>query len=149
MVSRWYYSAPNGVTVGFQLIEINISKESNSLIRSTMRLIKRLMHRVGHSFFLFGLLSILWFLFRTGTKPTRISYPCQQASAANSGLWLTSYVLPLVLVKPSLTIQGIKCRSVILSRALALIGLIAICFNKYIQYYGQCSGCFYSPGKLR
>ncbi|MFX1403777.1 MAG: hypothetical protein ACFE9D_04835, partial [Promethearchaeota archaeon] len=29
---------------------------------------------------LLGLTSLLWFLFRTGTKPTRVLYPCQRAA---------------------------------------------------------------------
>jgi len=62
-----------------------------------MNSIKKLMHKARHSFFLFGLASLLWFIFRTGSKPTRMSYPCQQASAASGGLWLAAYVLPFIL----------------------------------------------------
>ncbi len=36
--------------------------------------------------FFFGVASLLWFLFRTGTKPSRIRYPCQRAALANSSL---------------------------------------------------------------
>jgi len=32
------------------------------------------------SFLLLGMTSLLWFLFRTGTKPTRALYPCQRAA---------------------------------------------------------------------
>jgi len=60
--------------------------------------IKKLMHKARHSFFIFGLASILWFIFRTGSKPTRMIYPCQQASAASGGLWLAAYVLPFLVV---------------------------------------------------
>lgn len=31
-----------------------------------------------------AIISFLWFLYRTGTKPSRIHYPCQQASLAHS-----------------------------------------------------------------
>ncbi len=31
-----------------------------------------------------GIASLLWLLFRTGSKPSRIAYPCQQAALANS-----------------------------------------------------------------
>ncbi|MDD1748720.1 MAG: DUF362 domain-containing protein [Methanothrix sp.] len=62
-----------------------------------MNPIMRLLYKARHSFFLFGLASLLWCIFRTGSKPTRMSYPCQQASAASAGLWLTAYVLPFVL----------------------------------------------------
>jgi hypothetical protein len=33
---------------------------------------------------LLGVASFLWFLFRTGSKPSRIVYPCQRAALANS-----------------------------------------------------------------
>lgn len=61
-----------------------------------MKLRMKLSHKIHHSFFLFGLLSIAWFIFRTGTKPTRAVYPCQQATAASGYLWLTAYAFPFV-----------------------------------------------------
>jgi Domain of unknown function (DUF362) len=47
----------------------------------------------------FAVASLAWFIFRTGTKPSRITYPCQKAALANSSmllgltipLWLTSF----------------------------------------------------------
>jgi len=44
--------------------------------------------------FLVGLASLLWFLLRTGRKPSRASYPCQQVAASNSQVWLATYLLP-------------------------------------------------------
>jgi len=43
-------------------------------------------HWIRHNlcFFFTGLLCIVWFLFRTGTKPSRMEYPCQQASLAGA-----------------------------------------------------------------
>jgi uncharacterized protein (DUF362 family) len=93
-----------------------------------MRMIKRAIHRVRHSFFLFGLLSILWFLFKTGTRPPRISYSCQPASASSGGLWLTLYVLPLALFKPSRVIWGIKSKRVIPSVLLLSLILVLLLF---------------------
>ncbi|MFQ6095464.1 MAG: DUF362 domain-containing protein [Candidatus Bathyarchaeia archaeon] len=46
--------------------------------------------------FSIGLLSVVWFLLRTGTKPSRVVYPCQRAAAANIYMWLTSSVLPFL-----------------------------------------------------
>ncbi|UCG37511.1 MAG: DUF362 domain-containing protein, partial [Candidatus Bathyarchaeota archaeon] len=43
---------------------------------------------------LFGVASFLWFVFRTGTKPSRIVYPCQRAALANSSMMLST-LLPL------------------------------------------------------
>ncbi len=49
-----------------------------------------------HSAFVIGLLSLIWLLLRTGTKPSRIVYPCQRAAAKNSYLWLSIYLIPLL-----------------------------------------------------
>ncbi len=95
-----------------------------------MSWIKRSMHQVRHSFFLIGLLSIFWFLFRTGTKPTRMSYPCQRASAATGGLWLTSYALPVVLAIHSDNMPNLKRNGLILAGfLLALVSLFFVSNN--------------------
>jgi len=54
------------------------------------------MERIAQNAFIIGLLSLIWFLLRTGTKPTRATYPCQKVAAANSYLWLTIYVIPFL-----------------------------------------------------
>jgi hypothetical protein len=106
--------------------------EESILIGYSMDPIKRLRHIVRHSFFLFGLLSILWLLLRTGTKPTRISYPCQQTSAAAGGLWLTSYILPIILTLRSPNISSLKSKSMILAGIfLALFSLMFVSTNVF------------------
>lgn len=50
------------------------------------------------SAFVVGLLSLAWFFFRTGTKPSRAAYPCQRVAAANGAAWLATYVLPILAV---------------------------------------------------
>ena len=56
----------------------------------------RLWTWLAHSAFVIGLLSLLWFVFRTGTKPSRAAYPCQQAAAASGYAWLAAYVIPFL-----------------------------------------------------
>ncbi|HVO40672.1 MAG TPA: DUF362 domain-containing protein [Spirochaetia bacterium] len=53
----------------------------------------------GHvlGFFLVGIASLLWLLFRTGMKPSRAAYPCQRAAMANASAWLGTLALPTVL----------------------------------------------------
>lgn len=65
-----------------------------------MTIKRRVIHWIRHNlyFFIFGMLCIIWFLFRTGTKPSRIEYPCQQASIAGANLWIAMYPLPLVSI---------------------------------------------------
>ncbi|MFX0078515.1 MAG: DUF362 domain-containing protein [Candidatus Hermodarchaeota archaeon] len=43
-----------------------------------------------------GSVSLIWFLFRTCTRPTRITYPCQQAALNNVSM-ATQSLLPVVL----------------------------------------------------
>jgi len=45
---------------------------------------------------LLGVFSFLWFLFRTGSKPSRITYPCQRAALANTSAMF--YLLAAFLV---------------------------------------------------
>ncbi|MBN1649281.1 MAG: DUF362 domain-containing protein [Spirochaetales bacterium] len=46
----------------------------------------------GKHHLIIAILSFLWLLYRTGTKPSRIKYPCQQTALANAGLLV--YLLP-------------------------------------------------------
>ena len=90
------------------------------------------MHQVRNSFFIFGLLSILWFLFRTGTKPTRMDYPCQRASAATGSLWLTSYALPFVLAIHSDKMPSLRRKILFLAGLfLALVSLVFVSTNMF------------------
>jgi hypothetical protein len=43
-----------------------------------------------------GIASLLWFLIRTGGKPSRAAYPCQKAALANASAWLGALALPAV-----------------------------------------------------
>ena len=46
-----------------------------------------------------GFASLLWFLIRSGPRPSRAAYPCQRMAAANATAWLGAAVLPLVTVR--------------------------------------------------
>jgi hypothetical protein len=50
-----------------------------------------------HSFLWLGIGSVLWLLLRSGAKPSRLRYPCQQAAAGTGSLWLSAFVLPGIL----------------------------------------------------
>lgn len=62
--------------------------------------IRELIYRTHTCYFLVGFLSLLWFILRTGTKPSRAVYPCQKTAAANGYLWLTIYFFPLLSFLP-------------------------------------------------
>ncbi|TRO51811.1 DUF362 domain-containing protein [Candidatus Bathyarchaeota archaeon] len=82
---------------------------------------------------LFGAASLIWFIFRTGTKPSRVVYPCQRAALANSSillglsipLWLTSM---LTKTKKFISRKGIT---------LAILLIIANMVLSSSQYLGN------------
>jgi len=73
-------------------------------------------------------LSIIWFVLRTGTKPSRITYPCQRVALANSSyliglsvlLWLTS---TLIKTKNFFAKQAITIIAVIIIANIALTSI--------------------------
>jgi hypothetical protein len=90
-----------------------------------MNLLQGMMNRVRKSFFLMGLLSLIWLIFRPGAKPSRITYPCQRAAASSGSLWLTIYVLPLILTLSSRDLDGLRKRNLLFALAVFLIITIA------------------------
>ncbi|MGQ9513711.1 MAG: DUF362 domain-containing protein [Thermoproteota archaeon] len=72
-----------------------------------------------------GLLSIIWLALRTGTKPSRISYPCQRAALANS-LAIFAPILPILSVVPK-KIRSYK-RKIVLPVILIFILLSGISY---------------------
>lgn len=52
--------------------------------------------RLRGNFFLYGFLCLLWYILRTGTKPSRAVYPCQQSAAFTAHLWTLTYVTPVL-----------------------------------------------------
>ncbi len=48
--------------------------------------------KIQKSLLVFGMLNLLWFIFRTGTKPSRIVYPCQRAALKNISISFASLI---------------------------------------------------------
>jgi len=74
-----------------------------------------------NSLFIFGFLNLLWFLFRTGTKPTRIIYPCQKAALKNMSLAFSS-IVPLL----SFSAFRLKTRNMFARSKKAIIAILII-----------------------
>jgi len=88
------------------------------------------LRRLCHSPFVIGLLSLLWFILRTGTKPSRINYPCQRAALANIHLWLTIYIMPLIYPLIHLVQKSLR------SRRFLPILVIAIIIGGALTFWG-------------
>ncbi|WP_048050847.1 DUF362 domain-containing protein [Methanosarcina soligelidi] len=54
--------------------------------------IKHLWHKIESSFFFVALASLFWLIYKSGTKPSRIVYPCQRVAATN----LSTFVIVAV-----------------------------------------------------
>lgn len=81
--------------------------------------------RVGDRFFFVGLASLLWFLLRTGTKPSRIAYPCQRAALANASAWIALYVLPLAgALKPDKRFLALLVAALAVVSVLTYVSLV-------------------------
>jgi hypothetical protein len=80
----------------------------------------RKMASQNKSLLLFGVASLLWVIFRTGTKPSRIVYPCQRAALANSSM-LLSISIPL-----SITVVFTKTKKLLSIKGMPLVLLIIL-----------------------
>lgn len=45
---------------------------------------------------LLGIASLIWLVFKSGPKPSRIQYPCQKAAATNVSIFILPFLLPLM-----------------------------------------------------
>jgi hypothetical protein len=53
---------------------------------------------VQENLFLVGFISLIWYLVRTGAKPSRAGYPCQRVASVNAQLWLATAWVPIATV---------------------------------------------------
>ncbi|PIZ16277.1 hypothetical protein COY52_07570, partial [Candidatus Desantisbacteria bacterium CG_4_10_14_0_8_um_filter_48_22] len=49
------------------------------------------------NYFWFSLACLAWFILRVGVKPSRIVYPCQRVAAAQSGWFITVFIIPIFI----------------------------------------------------
>ncbi|MEM3591013.1 MAG: DUF362 domain-containing protein [Candidatus Bathyarchaeia archaeon] len=107
-----------------------------------MNRVKRFWKNLVRNPYFLGFVSLLWLLFRSGTKPSRIIYPCQRASATIS-FYLLIYPLfasILIFLKKFLRISsyakrvsGRKILSVSLISLSAIVTVLAVYANIIIN----------------
>jgi hypothetical protein len=79
---------------------------------------KKISHAFLKSSLITGFLTFLWFLVRSGTKPSRIVYPCQRAAATYTIYSIGSFLFPIFALK-------LNFRDIIKSRK-KIISLISV-----------------------
>jgi len=80
-------------------------------------------------------LSLLWIILKTGTKPSRIVYPCQRAAVANVNIFLLGLFAPFL----SLAMPSVKSPHVLnhrLTKTILLVGLLLLAFGP-LTYTGN------------
>lgn len=100
-------------------------------MKSFSELAKELFHRIRQNAIFVVLFSLVWFILRTGTKPSRVVYPCQRAAAANSYIWITAYVLPFLLAVPKEISAKINKKKFIIIVLVAMVAGSAVLFGLY------------------
>lgn len=84
--------------------------------------VRGFLYRIRRNLFVIGLSSFLWLIFRTGSKPSRVIYPCQRVAAANGYIWFTVYLLPLLFTVPKKISRRIKKKKLAIAVVVVMIG---------------------------
>jgi hypothetical protein len=88
--------------------------------------------RIRDNAFLFGFLSLVWFAFRTGRKPSRAAYPCQQFAALNAEIWLAAYVFPVFsTVQKKIPAITNRMKTIMLVAAIMSLSAVVFLYNQF------------------
>ncbi|MGE0482124.1 MAG: DUF362 domain-containing protein [Phycisphaerae bacterium] len=73
-----------------------------------------------------GVAALVWLLLRTGTKPSRLSYPCQQAAFSTASLTLGAPLVLALLAARRRVMLVLRARAGVASAALALFAVAGV-----------------------
>jgi len=76
--------------------------------------------------FLAGLFALLWLLLRSGTRPSRLAYPCQQAAATTASLAFGAPLVAALIAARCLAGRLIRNRRVLVMAAVGLFVTIGL-----------------------
>lgn len=80
--------------------------------------------RLKKNILFFSLVNLLWFILRTGTKPSRIGYPCQQAAVRNISISMSTSI-PLIFSSFFSTLKSLFSNSRSLIPVMLILGVIS------------------------
>lgn len=94
-------------------------------MKAVLAKVRSVANKIGQNTLFIGIASLIWLLYRSGTKPSRLKYPCQQACLANVSMNLSPAILPLahrlIRVRETLTVRAVL-------RAVCMVTLFFSCF---------------------
>jgi hypothetical protein len=85
-----------------------------------------------------GILALLWLVFRSGAKPSRLAYPCQRAAIGTATLAFGAPVVAAVLAARRHAILWMRTRAFVGAAILGLVltGSLMIYFSRATEYKG-------------
>lgn len=84
--------------------------------------------------------SLIWLVWRSGTQPRRLGYPCQQAAAANLGFFAVLFIPGLAKLKARRA-RTVRQRAMILATGtVSLAGLLFILISGGVAVYSSIKG---------
>lgn len=86
-------------------------------------LVGRLLNNILSKSYAIGFLSLLWLIFRSGTRPDRLRYPCQKVALSNSAIFIGSLGVSMAVPE-----KWGKIKNLIALRKLALLTLLITVF---------------------
>lgn len=100
---------------------------------------------LGRNRILLAVVSLIWLIWRSGSQPRRLAYPCQQAAAANVGV-LAILVVPLLARRRAERYGPTRPHLARLATgSVALAGVLFVVISAGVSAYTQYTASF-SPG---
>jgi len=110
-------------------------------MKTVMTHLKSIMERISRNTLYIGIASLLWLLYRSGTKPSRMRYPCQQTCMVNVSMYLSPAVVPLtrrlIRARRTLSVGAVL-------RAVCAVALFFSCFL-LVEATVERLAAFYAP----
>jgi len=85
----------------------------------------RVWHLLVRNRLAIAIASLFWLIFRSGSQPRRLSYPCQQVAAFNVGAFVAGLIPALFLFKKNRTGPSVP-RSIMIRRQIVAAGLLFV-----------------------
>jgi hypothetical protein len=93
--------------------------------------------------FLAGVFALLWLIFRSGSKPSRITYPCQRAAVSTATLAFGAPVVTALLAARRRVVLWMRTPAIVASAALGLI--LTVTISIYLTQAAEYAGPVLDP----